>query len=152
MRSERRLPAFLCAAMLCTALVLASVAGSAGAATPPSASKQPNPQKLWKQYPLNPKRSGGATAGSVRAESATPRGHSGVPWMAFLSFAWIVAAVGWAISYARLLRRPQGPRAAGRKTVGTHDLSLALAGAVRRAGRTARTQQQSILDRSRKSH
>jgi amino acid transporter len=136
-RSERRLPAGLCAAVLCAALALASAAGAAGAPTPQNASPRPNPQKLWKHYPLNPKPSGSSERSQSAAGAiASSGGHSVI-----LALVWItclVVGLGWMISVARLIRRPERSDAAGRSTVSADDLSDALIGAVRRVTRTAR--------------
>ena len=155
MRSERRLPAGLCAAVLCGALALASPAGAAAAPTPQNASQQPNPQKLWKQYPLNPKPSGSSKQStrspqSPRAQSTSSSGHSVM--LTFLWIACVVVGAAWALWFARLLWWPERSRARPRSGLGTDDLSAALMGAVRRA-RTARQHvQHSFLGRARKSH
>lgn len=144
--------------MLCTALVLASHAGSAGAAARQNTPPRTTPQKLWKQYQLDPKGSGSPerssrATGAGRAQSASPRVHSGTPWMALLWIACIVVALAWALSFALLIWRPQSSRDDGRRALGADNLTEGLIEAVRRARRTASRQiEQSFVGRARKSH
>jgi hypothetical protein len=95
----------LCAAALGATLGPASSARAAGGATP-------QPQKLWKQFPLrqSPSKSSpsGATrggGGSPRTQAASSGGHSVMPWVALLWAGWLVAAVSWALAFSRLVRK-----------------------------------------------
>jgi hypothetical protein len=111
--SERRLLTSLCAIVLCAGLALASLGGTASAATPQNAAQRPSPQKLWKKYPLDPRPSGkskgiGAAAGSAQAQSLGSGGGSGMPWMALLWTAWIVVALAWAFAFVRMAKRKRG--------------------------------------------
>jgi hypothetical protein len=138
-RSERRLPAGLCAAVLCAALALASAAGAPGAPTPQNASPRPNPQKLWKHYPLNPKPSGS----SEQLRSAAARTTSSPRHSTILALLWIgliVVGLGWALSVARLIWRPQRSPPPERSTLGADDLADALVGAIRRVTRSTKQQ------------
>ena len=139
MRSERRLPAGLCAAVLCATLALASSAGAAGAPTPQNVSPRPNPHKLWKRYPLTPRPSGSSARSSAAVGStASSDGHSVLLPLLWITF--FVGALTWAISFARVIRRPQPSRAGARSAPGAEDLADALLGAVRRVKRTAKRQ------------
>jgi hypothetical protein len=123
--------------VLCAALALASAAGAAGAPTPQKASQRPNPQKLWKQYPLDPKPSESSERSRSAAASMTSSGgHSLL--LALLWIAFIVGALAWTFSFARLIRRPQASHAAGRSARGADDLTDTLMEAVRRVTKTAR--------------
>ena len=152
MRSLRRLPVGPCAAVLCAALALASPAGAAGAPTPQNASPRPNPQKLWKHYPLHPKPSASPERSrDAAASTASSGGHSVI--LPLLWIACIVVGLAWALSFARLIRRPQRPHAARRRALGADDLPDALIEVVRGVTRTARQQvQRSVIGRARKSH
>jgi hypothetical protein len=152
-RSLRRLPVGPCAAVLCAALALASPAAAAGAPTPQNASPRPNPQKLWKHYPLAPKPSASperSRDAAAPTASSSSGGHSVI--LPLLWIACIVVGLAWALSFARLIRRPQRPHAARHRALGADDLPDALIEAVRGVTRTARQQvQQSMLGRARKS-
>jgi hypothetical protein len=147
-RSLRRLHAGLCVAVLCAALALASAAGGAGAPTPQKASPRPSPQKLWKQYPLDTKPSGSSARSSAAAGSTASSGSLSL----LLALVWIgciVAGLAWALSVARLIRRPERPRtAAGRSAPDADDLTEALIETVRRVTRTARRQVHQSLGRA----
>lgn len=113
-------------ATLCGCAVWAAIAALALPAVAAAAPK-PNPEQLWRQYPLDTKPSGssqGSTSRSTRTTGATrPRSqsqpkHSGkskkgsvIPWLAILWAACLLGALAWSVSLIRqFLRRNPKPR------------------------------------------
>src|ERR671930_33394 len=86
-----------------------------------TAAQQPNPQQLWRQYPLHTKPSGsspGSRSGSTRTTGATrPRSHSQpkhsgkskdgtiMPWLAIVWAACFLGALAWSVSLIRQFQR-----------------------------------------------
>jgi len=107
-----------------------------------AAAQPPSPQQLWRQYPLDTKPSGGGssrTTGATRPRSQGQPKHSGkskqdslMPWLTILWGACILAALAWAVSLIRQLkRRAPEPRRLESTTNGQPGVEEALRAVVR---------------------
>jgi hypothetical protein len=130
-RGRRGLLTIACAVASAAIAALALPAAGA-AASAPTKPQQPNPQQLWRQYPLDAKPSGSpraSTGGSPRttggagSRSRSQPKHSGssgsgsvIPWFALLWAACLVVALAWSVALLRLLRRRASSPRQGKST------------------------------------
>jgi hypothetical protein len=144
---HRRRRCVLTACAVASASIAALALPAVGAAaSAPTKAQQPNPQQLWRRYPLDTKPAGSRTSGGAGSPSKPERSASSgsgslITWFALLWAACLVAALAWAVSFVRLLRRRAPSPRQGNSTEPEGSAEDALREVVRaRNSRPARTE------------